>query len=144
LQKITIAYIWKGVCILGESLLQTMAEVKKIKINPGRKLFSATPEEILRGETSDIYFVRTHEILSHLDLAETPVTAEVFCRRDGIFAGCEEVMQLLHNQDVEVWTLPEGAPMQSIRFKIFNFFHRCRSPFLSAHSAAVKLTDNSP
>jgi nicotinate phosphoribosyltransferase len=113
LQKITIAYIWKGVCILGESPLQTMAEVKKIKINPGRKLFSATPEEILRGETSDIYFVRTHEILSHLDLAETPVTAEVFCRRDGIFAGCEEVMQLLHNQDVEVWTLPEGAPMQS-------------------------------
>jgi nicotinate phosphoribosyltransferase len=103
----------KGACVLVESLLETMADVKKIKVNPNRKLFSATPEEILRGETSDIYFVRTQEILSHLDLAETPVTAEAFCRRDGIFAGSEEVMRLLQNQDVEIWALPEGTPMQS-------------------------------
>lgn len=96
-----------------KSLIQSLAEVKKIKIKPERKLFSATPEEILCGATSDIYFVRTHEILSQMGLAETPVAAEVFCRRDGVFAGIEEVMDLFGNQDVEVWALPEGAPMQS-------------------------------
>jgi hypothetical protein len=46
---------------LEKSLIQSLADVKEIKIKPERKLFSATPEEILRGETSDIYFIRTHK-----------------------------------------------------------------------------------
>jgi nicotinate phosphoribosyltransferase len=98
---------------LEKSLIQSLADVKEIKIKPERKLFSATPEEILRGETSDIYFVRTHEILSKIGLVETPVTAEVFCRRAGVFAGIDEVTDLLASQDVEVWALPEGTPMQA-------------------------------
>ncbi|HHV34921.1 MAG TPA: nicotinate phosphoribosyltransferase [Syntrophomonadaceae bacterium] len=96
-----------------KSLIQSLADVKEIKIKHERKLFSATPEEILRGATSDVYFVRTHEILSKIGLVETPVTAEVFCRRAGVFAGIDEVMDLLASQDVEVWALPEGTPMRA-------------------------------
>jgi len=96
-----------------KSQIQSLAEVAELKIKSGRKFFSATPEEIISGATSDIYFVRTHEILRQLNLVDTPVTAEVFCRRDGIFAGIKEVMDLLADKDVEVWALPEGSPMQA-------------------------------
>ncbi len=95
------------------SLIRSLAEVEEIEIKPERKMYSATPEEILSGATSDIYFVRTHEILSRMGLADTVATAEVFCRRDGVFAGIEEVVNLLSDKDVEIWALPEGKPMQS-------------------------------
>ena len=96
-----------------KSQIQSLAEVAELKIESGRKFFSATPEEIISGATSDIYFVRTHEILRQLDLVDTPVTAEAFCRRDGIFAGIKEVMDLLADKDIELWALPEGSPMQA-------------------------------
>ncbi len=96
-----------------KSQIQSLAEVAELKIEPERKFFSATPEEIQSGATSDIYFVRTYEILQQMGLVDTPVTAEVFCRRDGIFAGIKEVMNLLADKDVQVWALPEGSPMQA-------------------------------
>ncbi len=94
-------------------LVDSLARVKELEVGPGRKFFSATPEEILQGATTDIYFVRTYEVLKGLGLLDTPVMAEVFCRSEGVFAGIEEVLQLLEGRQVEVWALPEGSQMRA-------------------------------
>lgn len=98
---------------MGDSIIDSLAKVDGIKIDAERKFFSATPDEIQCGATTDIYFVKTHEILSELGLDNTPVTAEVFCRRDGVFAGINEVIELLKDRNVELWALPEGSPMHA-------------------------------
>lgn len=87
----------------------TLKQIRELQIKPDRKLFSATPEEILTGATTDVYFLRTREILASLGLGATPVVAEIFPQREGIFAGIKEVINLLSNRGVEAWTLPEGA-----------------------------------
>ncbi len=70
-----------------------------------------TPESWLSGETTDIYFPRTVEILKKEGI--NPVaTMEVFPRRAGILCGIEEVKALLEKvlpeDNREVWTLAEG------------------------------------
>jgi nicotinate phosphoribosyltransferase len=73
-----------------------------------------TPESILRGDTADIYFARTVEILRREGI--NPVaTMEFFPRRDGILCGMEEVKALLSRvlpEDGEVWALSEGEPFR--------------------------------
>ena len=49
---------------------------------------------MLSGETADIYFVRTKEILEREGLNPI-VTMEVFSRQDGILCGMHEVLNLL-------------------------------------------------
>lgn len=93
--------------------ITSLADIDKLQIDPKRRLLSATHEEILGGATTDVYFVRTFEILESMDLLDTPVTAEIFCRRDGLLAGVDEVMGLLEGKGVEVWALPEGGPMRN-------------------------------
>jgi len=69
---------------------------------------------ILSGETSDIYFLRTRDILQNEGL--NPVaTMEVFPSRDGMLCGMREVKALLDKalpQGSEVWALSEGDHMQ--------------------------------
>jgi len=77
------------------------------------RLFSATHEEILQGLTTDIYFVKTKEILGKLHKDDTEVVAEIFPRRSGIFAGLPEAKLLLGGLGLEVWSLPEGAPFEA-------------------------------
>lgn len=91
--------------------INSMKMVNNIKISPDRKLFSATHEEILSGATTDIYFVKTVEILEHLGKADRIVVAEIFCRKEGILCGVEELKGLLADVDAEVWALPEGAAL---------------------------------
>ncbi len=43
-----------------------------------RRLFSASEEEIVAGKTSDVYFVRTQEILKGMEKEKTNVTMEIF------------------------------------------------------------------
>lgn len=77
--------------------------------DPGpRLLFSATPEEVARGATADIYFLRTYEILERLGKLDTPVVAEIFASRAGVMAGVPECQQLLAGRGVEAWALAEG------------------------------------
>jgi len=69
------------------------------------------PDSWLSGETADIYFPRTVEILKKEGL--NPVaTIEVFPRRAGILCGIEEVKALLAKvlpeDNREVWALSEG------------------------------------
>lgn len=96
----------------------TLAQVDELKISPDRILHSATHEEILNGATTDVYFVKTHEILTKKGFAETIVTAEVFAREDGILSGMEETINLLKKgvdseQPLELWALKEGAAFKA-------------------------------
>lgn len=86
----------------------TLKEVENIKIDPERDFYSATPEEIKKGYTTDIYFVSAQEILHHLDLKDTIVTAEIFPRGSGVMCGVPEVLNLLSSSSVEIWSLSEG------------------------------------
>lgn len=92
--------------------LVTLKQVKELKIAQDRRFFSAEHDEIASGATSDVYFVRTYEILDHLGLGETVVTAEIFPRKQGLLAGVDDVLKLLAEKDVEIWTLPEGREFQ--------------------------------
>ena len=73
-------------------------------------------DSVLSGETADVYFARTLEILRHEGL--NPVaTMEVFTSRAGILCGMEEVKALLNKalpkDNREVWALSEGETMDT-------------------------------
>jgi len=80
------------------------------QFDPGRdRLFhSATHEEILNGATTDIYFIKSYDLLRHLGLLETEVVAEIFTSREGIACGIEECINLLRVAGVEAWAVKEG------------------------------------
>lgn len=88
--------------------IQTLAQVEELKVDAGSRFFSATHEEIASGATTDLYFVRTYEILRGLGLLDTPVVAEVFGRREGVMAGIQDVLWLLRDKEVAIWAVPEG------------------------------------
>jgi nicotinate phosphoribosyltransferase len=72
--------------------------------------------EVLSGDTADIYFVRTIDILREEGLNPT-ATMEVFSSRAGIVCGIEEVKALLAEvlpgDNREVWALDEGETMEA-------------------------------
>ncbi|KPJ53506.1 MAG: nicotinate phosphoribosyltransferase [Dehalococcoidia bacterium DG_18] len=73
-----------------------------------------TPDAILSGETADIYFARTVEIL-HREGINPVATIEIFPSRAGLLCGIEEVKALLSRvlpQGSEVWALSDGEPFQ--------------------------------
>ncbi|MEA2087893.1 MAG: nicotinate phosphoribosyltransferase [Candidatus Caldatribacteriota bacterium] len=92
--------------------ISSVKEAEKYSINPNRKFFSATHEEIENGLTTDIYFVRAQEILRYLRLDSTIVTAEIFPREEGVFAGTQEVYNLLKDKKIKLWSLEEGENFQ--------------------------------
>jgi nicotinate phosphoribosyltransferase len=82
------------------------------KLGPARFVPSAAT---LSGETADIYFARTVEILGHENI--NPVaTMEVFSSRAGILCGIDEVKDLLGRVlpkgNSELWALAEGDAME--------------------------------
>jgi nicotinate phosphoribosyltransferase len=76
--------------------------------------FTAADEEIKKGETTDIYFRRTKEILQAKKVNKE-VIAEVTCGKLprnwswGILSGIEEVAKLFENVPVDIDTMPEGT-----------------------------------
>ncbi|HOI82541.1 MAG: nicotinate phosphoribosyltransferase [Thermovirgaceae bacterium] len=72
------------------------------------RLLSATHEEILSGKTTDVYFVKTRDILDACGRLDVPVVAEIFARHGGVFAGISEVVRLLEGSGVEILSLKEG------------------------------------
>jgi nicotinate phosphoribosyltransferase len=68
---------------------------------------------VLSGDTADIYFLRTREIMQHAGL--NPVASmEFFAARDGLLCGMREVVALLKQTlppEREVWGLEEGETM---------------------------------
>ncbi len=88
--------------------MKGLDDIKEIKISEERSLHSASHDEILSGITTDVYFLRTMDILKHMDLDHKIVTAEIFARKSGILAGIEEVKNILRDKKVEVWAVDEG------------------------------------
>ena len=76
---------------------------------PNDALFTPT-EAVLRGDTADVYFHRTKEILAAA--AVNPVvTMEVFAGRDGVLCGMREVRALLErvcSPDAAIESLADG------------------------------------
>lgn len=73
-------------------------------------------EAVLSGETADIYFAHTIDILRHEAL--NPVaTMEVFSSQAGVLCGMAEVKALLNRvlpeDKSEVWALAEGSMMEN-------------------------------
>ncbi len=89
--------------------LDSLHDVHSLKVDTER-LHSAEHEEILAGHTTDVYFIRTRDVLRSCGLLDAEVTAEVFARGSGYFAGGEEVLTLLQNRGLSVDMLPEGEP----------------------------------
>ena len=79
----------------------------------------ASDEEIKRGQTTDIYFIRTEEILRAKGLDKVRVTAEVTTGDlpDGwpwaVLCGQEEAAHLLEGCPVNVDAMPEGTVFRS-------------------------------
>lgn len=94
-------------------ILKSLEQVKDITIDQQRRLYSAQHEEIIQGATTDIYFIKTCEILNKRGFQDVEVTAEVFARRDGIIAGIEETIKLLADCPVEIWALQEGQVFEA-------------------------------
>src|SRR4030042_1413670 len=95
--------------VLGAKLVQSAAKVLP------KPRFKPSPE-VLSGDTADVYFVRTIDILKKENL-NPKATMEVFCSREGILCGIEEVKALLSEvlpeNDREVWALSEGEAMSA-------------------------------
>ncbi len=104
--------------------LSSLEEVRRYSADATSRLHSASHEEILSGLTTDIYFVRTVELLRSLGLAETPVVAEIFPSRDGICVGVDEVRYLLRDTGARVEALAEGE-----RFSARETIMRIEGPY---------------
>ena len=72
--------------------IKTLKQVHELKIDKDRKLFSANHEEIINGVTTDVYFVKTFEILKELGKENVQVVAEIFARKSGIFVDCRRCL----------------------------------------------------
>ena len=73
--------------------------------------FKIVPEgEILDGKTTDVYFLRTEEVLRSKGV-NPRVVAEVITTKGewGVLTGLEEVAQLLEGKNVDVYAMPEGT-----------------------------------
>ncbi|MBS4031887.1 MAG: nicotinate phosphoribosyltransferase [Clostridiales bacterium] len=88
--------------------LRSLEDVKEYQPDKARVIHSATHEEILAGATTDIYFIRTQEILRATGKEDTVVTAEIFASKAGVLCGIQEAVGLLQKKDVEIWALEEG------------------------------------
>ena len=123
--------------------LDRTSDIGKITIDPRRRLFSATHQEILNAHTTDIYFLRTRDILSRTGRLDVPVAADVFNRGGGVLCGVDETVNLLRGRNVEIFSLTEGERFEpgetvmSIRgpYGEFGLFETTLLGILSSSSA---------
>lgn len=80
-----------------------------------RQFYCATDEEIKSGETTDIYFIRTKQILEAKNMGGLRVVMEVTSGKLpdewpwGILCGIEEEAHLFEGYPVDVYAMPEGS-----------------------------------
>jgi len=89
--------------------------------------FPLSPQ-VLAGDTSDVYFLRTHRVME-MEGVNPRVTMEFFPSGDGILCGMKEVLALLGQvlpSDGEVWALEEGE-----LFRVKEVALRVIAPYLS-------------
>ncbi len=83
---------------------------------------------ILSGQTADVYFLRTREVLEREGLNPVAVM-EVFPSRDGILCGMREVEAILREAlpaSGEAWAVGEGQPMSEREVVL-----RIKAPYLA-------------
>ncbi|RLG39513.1 MAG: nicotinate phosphoribosyltransferase [Thermoproteota archaeon] len=79
------------------------------------EFYVVSGKEIKEGKVTDVYFMRTMEVLKARGLADKKVVMEVAARSLpnkigwGILAGIEEVARLLEGKNVDVYSLPDGS-----------------------------------
>jgi nicotinate phosphoribosyltransferase len=85
----------------------------------GKRFFTASDEEIMQGRTTDIYFIRTMEVLKARGMLEQEALAEMTVAklpRDwswGVLCGLEEALRLMEGKDVDIWGMTEGTVFPS-------------------------------
>jgi len=91
------------------------AKLTSLGVSQAKPAKFEPPEAVLSGETADVYFVRTVEIL-HQEGLNPVATMEIFSGRVGVFCGIEEVKALLSRvlpeANRQVWALAEGETMK--------------------------------
>lgn len=120
-------------------MLKSLREVIDLKVDK-KRFFSATHDEIRQGATTDVYFINTRDVLASAGRLETPIAAEIFARKDGIFAGLGEVLELLKDCPVSIEALPEGerfSPRETLvrirgSYGAFGIFETAILGFLSS------------
>ena len=81
----------------------------------GKRFFTASDEDILNGRTTDIYFVRTLEILKAKGMADKVALAEMTVAKLprawpwAVLTGMEEALRLMEGKNIDIWGLPEGT-----------------------------------
>ncbi|MEW5946080.1 MAG: nicotinate phosphoribosyltransferase [bacterium] len=93
--------------------LKGAGDIAGIEVDGKRKLFSATHDEIEAGATTDVYWLRTYDILGKLGLMDARVVADVFARDPGVFCGVEETRRFLEGRNVGVLAVPEGERFEA-------------------------------
>jgi len=79
------------------------------------KLYIASEDDILNGAVTDIYFLRTKEILIKKGLSDVEVRAEVHISglpkgyEWAVYAGLEEALTVLSRRRLTVYSIPEGT-----------------------------------
>ncbi len=107
--------------------MRSLREAREFEVRPGRRLWSATHEEVLNGTTTDVYFLKTYDLLKYMGLLDTQVAAEIFASRPGVCCGTRECVGLLEHTGCEVWGLDEGEefearePVMQIRGRYSDF-----------------------
>lgn len=85
------------------------------KNNKLPQFYISSPEDIKSGKTTDVYFLHTKKILQKYKLAQKQVVAEITIDSFpdgynwGVFCGLEEVINLLSDIPVDLYSLPEGT-----------------------------------
>jgi nicotinate phosphoribosyltransferase len=92
--------------------LDRLSDVHNVSCGENR-YFSAEHDEIAAGLTTDIYFVKTRDVLEAAGKLDTPVVAEIFARKPGVFAGLPEVLRLLDGKDLKIHSLREGDSFEA-------------------------------
>jgi len=83
------------------------------------RLYIASEKDILEGRITDIYFVRTKKIIKAKGLDNVVVRMEIHLGglpkgyEWAVYAGLEEVLKLLSQRPLTVYSLPEGTLVKS-------------------------------
>ncbi len=95
-----------------------------------RGFFIASDEDIKRGLTTDIYYVRTREVLAKKGKVNTKVSMDIhaYSFPEGyswaVLAGIEEVVKLLEGLNVDVYAMEEGTV-----FRLYEPVLRVEGPY---------------
>jgi nicotinate phosphoribosyltransferase len=79
------------------------------------RIYAASPDEIVSGLVTDVYFERTRRIIEEAGLGDVRVRMEIhaYSLPKGydwaVFAGLEEALAILEGKPVDVYALPEGT-----------------------------------